>query len=242
MRCDLGEVQQEQEQISSGMKLEFGKDQIQSALHAVAFVFREAVSHAVSSEGLRQQLILHSGQSASYFFFFVIGNVPDLMLCCGSVDFSDAVANALVSAWDSNSKDGVLLPAAGAEEEMKDDHGETESVQSPSPIMWNRCDLFFILFNYYQFIITVSSISCSARTQQQQSGMKLGRLVKLDWKLGVRVSSSQCQSLNTPYVALTMHIADSDGKVRAIPLQLSLEEFRSLGGAFQDVVTQLDQI
>jgi len=43
-----------------------------------------------------------------------------------------------------------------------------------------------------------------------------GRLSNLQWRLGVALQSSKCQSLNAPYVALSFDIVDNNGcKVRA---------------------------
>jgi len=72
------------------------------------------------------------------------------------------------------------------------------------------------------------------------SSFSLPRLVSLDWKLGVGVSSSQCKTLQAPFVALNLKTADSNGKVTSHPMELSLKQFEEFKKTFRDVYQQLD--
>lgn len=71
------------------------------------------------------------------------------------------------------------------------------------------------------------------------TSLRLDRLVGFDWKLGVGVRSSHCRSLKTPFVAVTLRVADSAGRVRYHPLELSLKEFNELSSNFKQMAKQL---
>jgi hypothetical protein len=58
------------------------------------------------------------------------------------------------------------------------------------------------------------------------SALSIGHLQSLDWKLGVAVASNHCASLNTPYVSLTLRVADPDNHITTHSFDLSLLEFK----------------
>lgn len=72
--------------------------------------------------------------------------------------------------------------------------------------------------------------------------LRLGQLVDLQWKLGVRVSSSHCKTMKSPFVAVTLRIAGSDGAVQEHPLELSMAEFNKLHNTLKDISSHLDTV
>ena len=56
--------------------------------------------------------------------------------------------------------------------------------------------------------------------------LSVGKLVGLDWKLGVSLASSECASLLAPFVALSFEVADANGKASHLRVELTYAEFQ----------------
>ena len=54
----------------------------------------------------------------------------------------------------------------------------------------------------------------------------IGQLMGVEWKLGVTVSSSHCQQLLAPFVALVFRVADSNGTIETQHIELTYAEFQ----------------
>ena len=52
------------------------------------------------------------------------------------------------------------------------------------------------------------------------------QLVDMTWKLGIAVCSDECKSLNSPFVTMTLKVADASGKVSTHTFELSLTQFQ----------------
>src|SRR3989338_6477720 len=70
---------------------------------------------------------------------------------------------------------------------------------------------------------TTTAATSTATTPS--SALKLGRLVHLEWKVGVTVANSHCKRLNSPFVRLCFHIADENEIVTSHSFQLTIPEF-----------------
>ncbi len=88
-----------------------------------------------------------------------------------------------------------------------------------------------------------SAVSAVSRT------LSLGRLVGLQWRVGVGVSSSLCSALAAPFVTLAFDVAvagggGGDGAHQQPPKSFVVEcnhhEFQEVRAAFQDVFARLD--
>jgi hypothetical protein len=53
----------------------------------------------------------------------------------------------------------------------------------------------------------------------------VGSLVSFDWKLGVAVKSNKCEQLNTPFVAISLRVADTNNVVSDHSFELTIPEF-----------------
>lgn len=71
------------------------------------------------------------------------------------------------------------------------------------------------------------------------TALHLGRLVGMDWKLGVGVRSSHCEALRTPFVSIVLRVADTSGRVQFHPLELGLKEFGEFSRNFKQIAKQL---
>lgn len=81
----------------------------------------------------------------------------------------------------------------------------------------------------------VTLVRCWARVDEMAAAnakhvFNIGQLVSLDWKLGVSISSSQCQNLMTPFVTLTFRVVDANGSVTTQEIELTYSEFQVLHG------------
>eukprot|EP00750_Incisomonas_marina_P003535 INCI13193.1.p1 GENE.INCI13193.1~~INCI13193.1.p1 ORF type:complete len:218 (+),score=39.54 INCI13193.1:237-890(+) len=72
------------------------------------------------------------------------------------------------------------------------------------------------------------------------NSFSVGKLNGLDWKLGVRMSSSSCDRLAAPFVRLAFRVADNAGTEETRVVQLSIEQFQKFRSTVLDVSKVLD--
>jgi len=87
----------------------------------------------------------------------------------------------------------------------------------------------------------------TARENSSQKGelkrcLSLGRLVGMEWKLGVGIASSKGRALNAPYISLLVKIQESSGVTRAHPMELSLGEFQVFARTFRSIHDHLESV
>ncbi|XP_060563437.1 COMM domain-containing protein 6-like isoform X3 [Ruditapes philippinarum] len=54
----------------------------------------------------------------------------------------------------------------------------------------------------------------------------VGQLIDVQWKVGMAMSSDTCRQLNSPFVTLTLTVADAGGNLKTHPLELTMDQFR----------------
>jgi COMM domain containing 6 len=54
----------------------------------------------------------------------------------------------------------------------------------------------------------------------------VGSLVEFEWKLGVAVSSNNCQNLNSPFVRVTLKVKDINHQINSHTFEMSIQEFK----------------
>lgn len=79
-----------------------------------------------------------------------------------------------------------------------------------------------------------------AVSRTQQMPQRIGRLLKVDWKLALGLRSNHAYALHQPLVTLVFHTEDGDGKTRASPLELGIPEFRALAKKIRDARESLE--
>jgi len=72
--------------------------------------------------------------------------------------------------------------------------------------------------------------------------VNMGRLVGLEWKLGVAIQSKECSNLLTPYVQLLFKVVDHNGKITFQHLELTYSQFQDLSTTFRFVAAKLDTV
>ena len=66
-------------------------------------------------------------------------------------------------------------------------------------------------------------------------GLSMGQFVSMDWKIGLAVSSTHCENLNSPYISLLLKVAHRDGHTTQHPFELSVPEFMEFRKVFKSV-------
>ncbi len=67
----------------------------------------------------------------------------------------------------------------------------------------------------------------------------LGKVEKLDWRLGMSISSSNCKQISEPFITLIWDISGPTGLV-SYPMEVSLAEFRQLSTTFQNLPNAME--
>ena len=71
---------------------------------------------------------------------------------------------------------------------------------------------------------------------------RVGKLVSLEWKIGVAAASSLCATLLEPYALLIFRTADTDGRQTRRAVELTLPELQQLTATFEEVSAVLERV
>jgi hypothetical protein len=82
----------------------------------------------------------------------------------------------------------------------------------------------------------------SALLSQTQAPLSVGELVSMDWKVGVATSSSDCKSLNAPYVSLQLKVSESQGQAKTHNVEMSLPEFQNFATQLREMSNALETV
>lgn len=72
--------------------------------------------------------------------------------------------------------------------------------------------------------------------------LSVGRLVSLDLKLGVAVSSDLCKKMHTPYVSVLARIEESPGSIKETSFEMSISQFQTFAKSFKDISAFMDSL
>lgn len=102
------------------------------------------------------------------------------------------------------------------------------------------------------FKFSQSCVECLARSwkdneeclqnEQISSLFEVGKLVDMQWKLGVAVSSDSCKNLNSTFVAMTVKVADSSGKLTTHAFEMTVPQFKNLAKQLQDMARSMEMV
>ena len=70
----------------------------------------------------------------------------------------------------------------------------------------------------------------------------VGRLVNLEWKLGVTVASNTCHKIEEPFVVLKFQIEDNNEQLQQHSIQLSIAEFTKMAKSFSEMHTLMESL
>eukprot|EP00727_Mastigamoeba_balamuthi_P006932 m51a1_g286 hypothetical protein (77) ;mRNA; r:329624-330022 len=63
----------------------------------------------------------------------------------------------------------------------------------------------------------------------------VGRLLSIDWKLGVACASDTCRRLGAPYVTALVRIEDDTHAVTEHSVEMSIAQFQTFGRHIKDM-------
>ncbi|XP_028847462.1 COMM domain-containing protein 6 [Denticeps clupeoides] len=78
--------------------------------------------------------------------------------------------------------------------------------------------------------------------QEILPAVRIGQLVDLRWKLAMAVSSDTCRSLNSPYVTLSLKVADSSGEVTHKSFEMTIPQFQNFFRQFKEMAAVLETV
>ncbi|MBN3308208.1 COMD6 protein, partial [Amia calva] len=78
--------------------------------------------------------------------------------------------------------------------------------------------------------------------QDTKAMINVGKLVDLQWRLGMAVSSDTCRSLNYPYVSMTLKVADSAGQLSIKSFEMTIPQFQNFFRQFKEMAAVLETV
>ncbi|XP_027021788.1 COMM domain-containing protein 6 [Tachysurus fulvidraco] len=78
--------------------------------------------------------------------------------------------------------------------------------------------------------------------QEVQAVVSIGKLVDIQWKLGMAVSSDTCRSLNSPHISVLMKIADTSGEISYKSFEMTVLQFQNFYRQFKEIASVLETV
>ncbi|KAJ6652633.1 hypothetical protein lerEdw1_011247 [Lerista edwardsae] len=70
----------------------------------------------------------------------------------------------------------------------------------------------------------------------------VGQLIDFQWKLGMAVSSDSCKSLKSPYVTMTIKVADVMGHITTRTFEMTVPQFQNFYCQFKEMAAVLETV
>ncbi|XP_071126511.1 COMM domain-containing protein 6-like [Mytilus edulis] len=70
----------------------------------------------------------------------------------------------------------------------------------------------------------------------------VGKLIDMQWKLGVAVSSDDCRNLNSTFVAMTLKVADTSGNLTSHAFEMTIPQFKNLSKQLQEMAKSMEMV
>ncbi|XP_074155369.1 COMM domain-containing protein 6 isoform X2 [Sminthopsis crassicaudata] len=67
-------------------------------------------------------------------------------------------------------------------------------------------------------------------------------LLDLQWKMGMAVSSDSCKSLKSPYVAVTLKVADQSGQITNKSFEMTIPQFQYFFKQFKEMAAVIETV
>ncbi|XP_074661462.1 COMM domain-containing protein 6-like isoform X2 [Tubulanus polymorphus] len=75
-----------------------------------------------------------------------------------------------------------------------------------------------------------------------QRSISAGKLVDFKWKLGLAMTSDTCKNLNSPYVVISLKVADSAGRVTNKSFELTVPEFQNFSKELKNMSNVMETV
>jgi hypothetical protein len=92
------------------------------------------------------------------------------------------------------------------------------------------------------FVTTYNDVNQAHQLASAPSSVKLGKIQKLSWKVGVTISSSKCADINAPYVQISLLLREAGNHLSCHQIELSYDDFLKITADFTNVFTKLDEL
>lgn len=79
-------------------------------------------------------------------------------------------------------------------------------------------------------------------SQDLKQVLSVGQLVDIKWKLNIGMSSSCCRSLNAPYIAMVITVADPSGNLSVHSMEMTVTEFKKFSNKIKDMSSVLETV
>ncbi|XP_061485994.1 COMM domain-containing protein 6 isoform X2 [Rhineura floridana] len=70
----------------------------------------------------------------------------------------------------------------------------------------------------------------------------VGQLIDFQWKLGMAVSSDSCKSLKSPYVTITIKVADASGHITSKTFEMTVPQFQNFFNQFKEMAAVFETV
>ncbi|XP_077393553.1 COMM domain-containing protein 6 isoform X2 [Festucalex cinctus] len=78
--------------------------------------------------------------------------------------------------------------------------------------------------------------------QATQDLLSVGRLVDMQWKVGLAVSSDTCRSLNSPFVTILLKIAEPSGQISQKAFEMTVPQFQNFHKQMKELAAVMETI
>ncbi|XP_057708076.1 COMM domain-containing protein 6 [Corythoichthys intestinalis] len=72
--------------------------------------------------------------------------------------------------------------------------------------------------------------------------LSVGRIVDMQWKLSMAVSSDTCRSLNSPFVTILLKIAEPSGKINQKALEMTVPQFQNFHKQMKEMAAVMETV
>lgn len=77
-------------------------------------------------------------------------------------------------------------------------------------------------------------------SEDADGSLQVGKLLDVQWTLGVAVTSNTCKNINSPFITMAVNVKDSSGNVVSTSFEMSLTEFQSFSRQIKDAAAVLE--
>ncbi|XP_077584305.1 COMM domain-containing protein 6 [Stigmatopora nigra] len=78
--------------------------------------------------------------------------------------------------------------------------------------------------------------------QAAQDLLSIGRIVDMQWKLSMAVSSDTCRSLNSPFVTILLKIAEPSGQIRQNAFEMTVPQFQNFHKQMKEMAAVMETV
>lgn len=81
--------------------------------------------------------------------------------------------------------------------------------------------------------------SSTFSVESASSFLNVGKLLEVQWKVGMAVSSSLCKNLNSMFVTMMLRVLDPKGEIIMKSFEMTLSDFRKFSSQIRDLANMM---